>query len=256
MTSSKIEITNEFIAQWRPMVWKIAKGLRAVAAVYRIDHDDLVQSGMVGLVQAAADFDGRNECSFSSNAWQRIRWSMLDSLREACPQPWNLYQWMLAYNRAADELAGRLGRVPEIEEIAMELGVSVGECRSSLTALATIYADPVHIDNVRGFEDVVPDRKGADALTCAIRAEQDSMINVYLAEQPARVREVILCKYQVGMEEAEIARSLGITRTRVVQILRGMPGRTVGAVQTMRSEINPSKEEIAEKKAREQERLA
>lgn len=256
MNNSSIEITNDFIKQWTPLVWRLAKQYRAIGDALRLDYEDLVQIGMVGLIEAAQTYDGRNGSTFLTYAFGSVRYAILNALNAERVPPQNLFYWLREYNRTADKLLARLGRVPDIEEIAAELGQPLAEVQNALTALSTIYADAYHLEDIPGYEDILRSRSGWDPLVYAIREENDRQINEWLAEQPARVREVILLRYQAGMETRQIAETLGISKCRANQILHGVEGRYVGAIQEMRTQLNPTKEELAEKRASEQERAA
>lgn len=254
-SSSKIEINDAFVQQWTPMVWKLAKSLSGIGRKYGLSYDDLAQTGMVGLLKAAREFDGRGGCTFCTFAYSMVRWAIIGDIRSASPYPRELRRWLARWNSAADDLASRLGRTPGTDEMAVELGITISECHESLTAINTIYADPVRIPDIPGFPEVMAAPGGRDALTYAIYDEQERAINRWLDDQPARNREIVKMRYQIGMEVWEIAAALGVSKTRVDQVLFGSSNAPNGILNDMRADLNPTAEEVAEKK-RQQERAS
>jgi RNA polymerase sigma factor for flagellar operon FliA len=184
------------------------------------DRDDLVASGLMGLVEAASRFDPDRGMPFSAFAGLRIEGAILDSLRQADRLPRSLRHTQRSIDAAESALTSRLGRLPTSQEIATAAGLSLRElhdartliaagtlesidrfCVDDTPALAELIADsPTSLDEQFG------DRESAAAVREAIQL---------LSE---RHRFVILgCMFE-GRPLRELATTLGVTRSRVSQL--------------------------------------
>ena len=117
------------------MVKKI--GLHLVARLPReIQLDDLLQVGMIGLVQAIENYDPSQGASFSTFAGIRVKGAMLDEVRRSDWVPRSVQQKMKSVSRAIEQVQARLGRVASDMEIAEELEVSLEEYQEMSGELA------------------------------------------------------------------------------------------------------------------------
>lgn len=82
MPANNLSSGNELVKQYLPLVKRIAYHLMARLPA-SVEVDDLIQVGLIGLMDAVERFDGSQGAQFESYATQRIRGSMLDDLREA-----------------------------------------------------------------------------------------------------------------------------------------------------------------------------
>src|SRR5512134_4042420 len=97
-----------------------------------IATDDLVSSGVIGLLDALDRYDGSRGIKFKTYAEFRIRGAMLDYLREMDWFPRSARQQSTRLQHAYTRLENVLGRPPEEEEMAKELGVTVEDLRKQL----------------------------------------------------------------------------------------------------------------------------
>jgi RNA polymerase sigma factor for flagellar operon FliA len=184
------------------------------------DRDDLVSSGLVGLVEAATRFDAERGMPFSAFAGLRIEGAILDSLRQADRLPRSLRHTQRSIDAAEASLTGELGRLPTSQEIADATGMTLRElheARTLITAGTIESIDRLCSDDVLpvaelladapgGLDDQFSDRESAAAVREAIQL---------LSE---RHRFVILgCMFE-GRPLRELAITLGVTRSRVSQL--------------------------------------
>jgi len=101
-----------------------------------IEMDDLVSSGIVGLLDAIDRFDPSRGIKFKTYAEFRIRGTMLDYLREMDWFPRSIRQSSTRLQNAYSRLEGLLGRPPEEEEVAADLGITVDELHKKLAMLS------------------------------------------------------------------------------------------------------------------------
>ena len=97
-----------------------------------VEVDDLIQAGMMGLLDAASRYDELRGAQFETYAAQRIRGAMLDELRGADWLPRSMRRDMRRIETAVSRLQQKLGKSPSESEIARELGVSLPEYQQML----------------------------------------------------------------------------------------------------------------------------
>lgn len=181
-----------------------------------IDIEELVQTGMVALIEAARNFEDRGQAAFSTYASVRIRGAMIDSLRKHATLCRSALRKRRNLNAARDRLLGRLGRTPTNAELAAELEVSEAELRDMLGATQGIRyesIDEVYSDHSIWFAADEPDAfealSGSDlreALVSAIR------------ELPEREAIVLQLYFVEELNLEEIGQTLGVGAARVCQI--------------------------------------
>jgi RNA polymerase sigma factor for flagellar operon FliA len=179
-----------------------------------VEVDDLIQAGMLGLLEAAANYAEGRGASFETYAGIRIRGAMLDGLRKLDWAPRSVHRKARAVAKAIRELESEFGREARDVEVAERLGLKLSEyhrivedsagCQiSSLTTeegemtLTDSSADP--------FRDVV-DEDFRGALTEAI------------ANLPERERLVMSLYYDDELNLKEIGAALRVSESRICQI--------------------------------------
>ena len=112
---------HALIEQYMPMVRRHALSLQ-VRLPASVELDDLVQAGMLGLLDAMGRYDNSHGASFSTYANQRIRGAMIDELRSRDWMPRSVRRNARALDQAVRRLEQHLGRAPDEREIAQEMG--------------------------------------------------------------------------------------------------------------------------------------
>ena len=179
-----------------------------------VEVDDLIQAGMLGLLEAAANYSAGRGASFETYAGIRIRGAMLDGLRKLDWAPRSVHRKARAVAKAIRELESEYGREARDVEVAERMGMKLSEyhrivedsagCQiSSLTTeegemtLTDSSADP--------FRDVV-DEDFRAALTEAIGG------------LPERERLVMSLYYDDELNLKEIGAALRVSESRICQI--------------------------------------
>ena len=111
---------SELLTQYMPLVRRQALTLQ-VRLPASIELDDLIQAGMVGLLEALGRFDATQGATFATFASQRIRGAMMDELRTRDWLPRSVRRSARAVDSAVRQLEQQLGRAPEENEIAQHL---------------------------------------------------------------------------------------------------------------------------------------
>ncbi len=181
-----------------------------------ISLDDLVQAGMMGLMEALRKYDGSRGASFETYAGIRIRGAMLDEVRRTDWAPRSVHRNSRQISEAIRQLEHRLGRSPSEREIADEMGMTLDE-----------YFQVIHdalSSRLFSFESLVED---------GVQAEQDhgddvlggfsrERLQIELAEAirqlPEREALVLSLYYDEELNLKEIGEVLGVSESRISQI--------------------------------------
>ena len=214
---------RDLVVRHLPMVKQVVAG---VAAHYprHTDREELVQAATLGLVEAAARYDGSRGVPFDRWAALRVRGAIVDAVRALDFAPRMLRSAARSAQAVQAELEGQLGRSVTDEEVAAKLGMSTDELSSlkgrvhralvlSLDAgtgdgesdgmtLGSGIVDEVTLQPDEALEQRETARYVQDALACL----------------PERLRSVVSGYFLEGRTSAEIAADLGVTESRVSQM--------------------------------------
>jgi RNA polymerase sigma factor FliA len=186
-----------------------------------VSFDDLIQAGMLGLIDAVDRFDPQKNVQFLSYARYRIRGAILDSLRQLDWGPRNLRQKARRLEQASRELTGELGHVPSGSEIASKLEMPMEEFQRLLGDLNGLRVESSYF----GAEE----ETGEQHLPVAIRPEEDPfqmtfrleisrLVQQALSELEGREGTVLGLYYLEEFTMKRIGEILGIDESRVSQI--------------------------------------
>jgi RNA polymerase sigma factor for flagellar operon FliA len=203
----------------------------------QVEVDDLVQAGMLGLLEAAAHYTSDRGASFETYAGIRIRGAMLDALRKLDWAPRSVHRKARAAAQALRAVENELGGEADEQQVAARLGVKVDEyqrivrdaaaCRLlSLEEMTTPDGQPVEIaadPNTDPLADVTDDAM-RDALVAAID------------QLPERERLVMSLYYERELNLKEIGAVLSVTESRVCQLHGQALARLRGRLSDWREE--------------------
>lgn len=196
-----------------PIVYRVARRI-ARRLPSSIEVDDLVGAGTEGLMRAIAAYDSDRGNMFEPYAEARIRGAILDELRAGDSVTQYARRRLAAARRAAVALEATLGRAPTEAEIAAEAGVSIAAYRELLAGVAHAGTMAFGVGDPDAFASADPD-------ACALYglAEERRRLAAAIAKLSPRLQEVLGLYYQHECTQAEIGRLLGITESRVCQLL-------------------------------------
>lgn len=205
------ESTDALVMQHAELVKRIAYHL-AGRLPASVEVSDLIQAGMLGLLEAAAHYASNRGASFETYAGIRIRGAMIDALRKLDWAPRSVHRKTRAVANAVREIEKELGRDARDSEIAERLGVSLQEyheiLQDSVSCRLTSLDDAISAeapDNSDPFSEIAEEDFRA-ALVAAI----DTL--------PEREKLVISLYYGDELNLKEIGSVLKVTESRVCQL--------------------------------------
>ena len=211
---------DEQIAKYAPLVKRIAYHMMARLPA-SVEVDDLIQVGLIGLMDAVSRFDGNQGAQFESYATQRIRGSMLDELREADWLPRHVRQKSRQIESAISRLQQRNGKSPTEQEISAELGMPIDQYQSMLgdvrCSQLLYYEDFSDEDSASFLERYLVDGSNDPLAVLEDEGFRDSLIAA-IHHLPERERSMMGMYYEQDMNLKEIGAVLGVSESRVCQL--------------------------------------
>lgn len=222
--------TSELITRHSELVQKIAYHLMARLPA-SVLVDDLVQSGMIGLLEAARNFDATKGASFETFAGIRIRGAMLDEMRKGDWVPRSVHKNSRTIASAIDAVEKQSGENAKEIDVANYLQISLEEYQKML--------QDVNCGKLVAYEDLPnPDdmfsqsSKTFDSTFDNVADNQFTQQLAKLIEQlPQREALVLSLYYDEEMNLKEIGLILEVSESRVSQILSQ-------AIHRLKSKIN------------------
>jgi RNA polymerase sigma factor for flagellar operon FliA len=208
---------DALVRQHLPLVKKLAWHVHGAMSTL-VDVEDLVQVGLVALVEAAASAPEQG-AQFRAYLATRIRGAMIDELRRQAATTRGAMRRRREYHNAVATLTQQTGRAPEEAMIAQSLGVSIEKLRADyVTADAVKFEqiDDVYADDSPWFADDTP--SAFDALA---EGELRERLIAAVAALPEREAMVIQLYYVEELNLEEIGQVLGVGAARVCQIKAG-----------------------------------
>ncbi|ACZ38007.1 FliA/WhiG family RNA polymerase sigma factor [Sphaerobacter thermophilus] len=208
------------IRQYAPLVKYVVDRLR-VALTATLDRDDLLGYGTIGLIEAIDRFDPERGVKFETFAIQRIRGAIIDAVRTLDLVPRTARQRARAIEQAYREIFAATGRMPPEEEVAAHLGMTIDAFRQALqdAACAILPLQQSDRDGEGTLEDTLPDAQATEPLDAAVRSDLVHRLAAALERLPERDRLIVTLYYYEELTLREISEVLGITESRVSQLL-------------------------------------
>lgn len=218
------EERDRLVEQYLPLVRYVVARL-PVTLPATLDKDEMFSVGVVGLMHAAASYDPARGASFKTFAYTAIRGAILDEIRRHDPVPRGRRDRLRRIDRALGALRAELDREPTLEELAAHLGTSPAELDEDLLALRTCRVLSLDDTMPSGGEDsgsllsrcADPDAEEPDARL--LREERMTLLARAIAELSQSERHVIVLYHYENLYLKEIGAILGVTESRVSQIL-------------------------------------
>jgi RNA polymerase sigma factor FliA len=209
---------EELVRVHAPLVKRIAYHLMSRLPP-TVQVDDLIQSGMIGLLEAARNYDASQGASFETYAGIRIRGSMLDEIRKGDWAPRSLHRRVREIARVVSEIEHEQGRDARDAEIADRLGMDLNQYYQTVQDASThkIFS----LDELPAKAEIL-----SEGLTERILAPHENFekeqfrqaLTAAIASLPDRERLVMSLYYKEELNLRETGEVMGVSESRVCQI--------------------------------------
>lgn len=223
------------IAQYAPLVKRIAHHIMARLPA-NVQVEDLIQTGMLGLLDAMQRFDATQGAQFETYASQRIRGAILDGLRANDWFPREVRRNSRRIEDAMNAAEQRLGRPASEREIAEEMGTSLDEYhRILLDARGNqlIYYDDFESNGDEHFLDRHCGDSESEPLEMLLDEGFRKELTRAISGLPEREKLVMALYYDEELNLKEIGEVLGVGESRVCQLHSQAIARLRGKLKTM-----------------------
>jgi RNA polymerase sigma factor FliA len=211
---------STWVEQHAPLVKRIAHHMMARLPA-SVEVDDIIQAGMVGLIDAVSRYEETQGAQFETYAVQRIRGAILDELRRNDWLPRGVRKNMRRIEAAISALEQRNGRAPSESEIAAQLRIPLSDYQSQLQDARGHQI--VYAEDMLDPDGLAPAGEGeADARSGILERLVDEEFRAQIAKAvsglPEREKMVMSLYYEKELNLREIGEVLGVTESRVCQL--------------------------------------
>jgi RNA polymerase sigma factor FliA len=221
-TSNGQPETGELLEQHTALVKKLAYQLKAKLPA-NVEVDDLIQTGMIGLMEAISRYDESAGAQFETYAVQRIRGAMLDELRSNDWLPRNVRDNMRKIETAISAAQQKFGRAPRESEIAATMGISLDEYQKLLdnnTGHQLLYYEDFQADDESEhfLDRYTTSHVGDDPLQVLLDEDFRNQLVESIEALPDREKLLMGLYYEQELNLKETGAVLGVTESRVSQM--------------------------------------
>lgn len=218
-----IYIKQEIVMRYSGIVKTIAIQLRGVYVSFT-DMDDIINEGIITLMQAVDKFDPEKNVKFESYASLRIRGAIVDLARKQDWVPRNVRKLGKAIEQTFSELYFQLGRYPTDEEVAEHLGITVEKYYKALgeTNLFNILSLDALVDGIQEEgqnEKFLKDHNSESMPSLSLeQKELETILKNSVDSLKENEQMVVSLYYRRELSMKEIAKVMGISEPRVSQL--------------------------------------
>jgi RNA polymerase sigma factor for flagellar operon FliA len=211
------EQRDELILDHLPLLHHIV-GRMAVELPARLEREDLLGYGMLGLVGAADSWDPDRGLKFSTFAYPRIRGAILDELRRMDFLPRGRRERVRELEKTARELEQQGGEPAAPEELAVAMGITLDEVDDILAQARSAAEASLDEGDEGSLAGMLSDPTCDDPVGSAEREEMRELLAEVITSLPEQEQSVINLYYGEELLLKEIGEILGVTESRVSQI--------------------------------------
>ena len=203
-----------------PFVEQLARRVAATMP-HSIDIGDLVQDGVIGLIDAADRFDEERGIKFETFAERRIRGAMIDALRKDA-WPRGVRRQRRELEAAREELRRELGAEPSLADLAAKMGSDEKRLSRTIVRINAIESTSPLANNENLDESTLPaaliPSEPEKPDTAYERNETKERVRAAIASLPAREQKVISLYYYGEATMKQIGAEIGVNESRVSQL--------------------------------------
>ena len=242
-----IDERNELVMQELPQVYYIASRILE-RLPQQVELSDLVNAGVIGLLEAYENFNSEKNTQFKTFAKFRIRGAILDSLRVLDWGSRGLRRKGREITESTSKLEGALGRKPTREEIAKDMGLTLVQLEEAMTqidGLQVVGQQAVSSNDSEKTFDLIESASSTwdNPFEMYCKAEQKAQLTEAISQLSDREQLILSLYYHEELTMKEIAQVVGIAVSRVSQIHFASLGKLKAALQQLekpRTEAQPA----------------
>ncbi len=212
----------ELVELHAPLVKRIAHHLLA-RLPDNVLVDDLIQSGLEGLLEAANKYDASKGASFETFAGIRIRGAMLDEMRRGDWSPRSIHRNARLQAKAYQQVEAKLERAPTDLEVAEQMEISVQDyqtmARHTVSARLYSFDEPAGAEEGQSRAELYSDSAPSPEQIHEQSDERKRLAEA-IGELPERDQLLLSLYYQDELNLKEIGKVLGVSESRVSQLHR------------------------------------
>lgn len=212
---------DQMLRQHSSMVKKMAYQLKSKLPSC-VEVDDLVQAGMIGLMDAINRYEDTHGAQFETYATQRVRGAMLDELRGADWLPRGIRKNMRDIEHAVQQLEQKLGRPPTESEIAKHMNFTLEDYYDVLSDCQghqlIYYEDFQDDDGSEHFLDRYVDDDSSDPVKSLLESDFREALIESIDHLPEREKVLMGLYYEQELNLKEIGSIMNVSESRVCQL--------------------------------------
>lgn len=183
-----------------------------------VDVEDLIQAGVVGLIEAARHYSGARGASFETYAGIRVRGAIMDELRKGDWAPRSVHRRHREIAGAIRAIEQRTGREAREDEILAALGIDAATYHAALRDAVQCQVLSLNAPDADGEPSFDAPDDAAGPLDSIQREEFRDNLAAAIRDLPERERLVLSLYYDEELNLREIGAVLGVSESRVCQI--------------------------------------
>ena len=222
-SSDDVDERNKLVVRELPQVYYVASRIRERLPKH-VDMEDLVQAGVIGLLEACRSYDRSKDAQFSTFAKFRIRGAILDSLRKLDWGSRTLRRRGREITSSIVKLESQLGRQPNEEEIAADMQMGLDELQDTQTQL-----DGLHLvgqltnssnDHAESYDliESAPSTGEDNPFELCLKGERKEQLAEAVSQMSEREQLILSLYYNEELTMMEVSKIVGIAVSRVSQI--------------------------------------
>ncbi len=218
------EKREELILKYSPLI-KYVAGKLAMRLPPNISQDDLISSGVIGLMDAIEKFDSSKKIRFKTYAEFRIRGAILDELRSLDWVPRSIRKKATELEKTYHYLEKALNRPPKDKEVAKALGISIEKFHKLLDKTKSVtFLDIETIrrrmpdSNEEDLFDLIESDNEVNPFTLLNKTEIKEILAKAINSLPEKEKIVVSLYYYEDLTMREIGEIMGYTESRISQM--------------------------------------